>query len=328
MVDKSDLLREKLRKKAEAAARAEEHSQDWMFKQNEKILESTEMGKHRKVFLDQFLVSSEMPRSYSEERESELGGLPFEKLLRVVQELTDREKGWQDPEEYFLQKLPVVRYALTGAFSLAVTGLIVALLYAAGFSLEAATDGVGVVLAWTASIVCTLAAAAAGGVMGYGLGCGIRDSSVSESRDLWPFLLPLTGALLPGYFVWPRVWHFMTRPLSRSLYFLADAAWAGIIFLFVLIFTIGLDLPRHLFHLACRNHRGLRSLVEDHYTDMLRGPEGQDLMIIAGSYGRILSAASKNSWKASPHYREYASYMEEIRVLDEEIEEIRRMQRP
>lgn len=66
-------------------------------------------------------------------------------------------------------------------------------------------------------------------------------------------------------------------------------------------------------------------MAEDHYIDMLQGPEGHDLMIIAGSYGRILSAASENSWKASRHYREYESCMEEIRALDEEIEKIRRM---
>ena len=311
-MDQNDNMQEMNRKKRAARAKAEEYSRERMRQHNGRILESTEMGKYRKTFLDQVQVISELPRSYSEEREKELSGLLFEGLLREVQELTSEEKGWQDPEEYFWQKLlKEMPYVPTGAFSLAVTGLIILLLYASGLSLEGATDGVGTTFAWILSLICTLAAAAAGGGMGYWLGCGIRESSLSESRDLWPFLLPLAGGLLPGLFVWPRVWHFMTRPMSRSLYLLADAAWAVIIFLFVLIFTIGLNLPRRLFHLACRNHRGLRILEEELYTDMLQGPEGQDLMIIAADFERILAETSRNTWEASPSSDLYWSYMEE-----------------
>ena len=309
-MDQNDNMQEMNRKKRAARAKAEEYSRERMRQHNGRLLESTEMGKYRKTFLDQVQVISELPRSYSEEREKEFCGMLFDMLLKEVQELTGKEKGWQDPEEFW-KHLPEVQYVLTGAISLAVTGLIILLLYASGLSLEGATDGVGTAFAWILSLICTLAAAAAGGVMGYWLGCGIRESSLSESRDLWPFLLPLAGGLLPGLFVWPRVWHFMTRPMSRSLYLLADAAWAVIIFLFVLIFTIGLNLPRRLFHLACRNHRGLRILEEELYTDMLQGPEGQDLMIIAADFERILAETSSNTWEASLSSDLYRSFMEE-----------------
>ena len=310
-MDQNDNMQEMNRKKRAARAKAEEYSRERMREHNGRLLESTEMGKYRKTFLDQVQVISELPRSYSEEREKEFCGMLFDMLLKEVQELTGKEKGWQDPEEYLWKHLPEVQYVLTGAISLAVTGLIILLLYASGLSLEGATDGVGTAFAWILSLICTLAAAAAGGVMGYWLGCGIRESSLSESRDLWPFLLALAGGLLPGLFVWPRVWHFMTRPMSRSLYLLADAAWAVIIFLFVLIFTIGLNLPRRLFHLACRNHRGLRILEEELYTDMLQGPEGQDLMIIAADFERILAETSSNTWEASLSSDLYRSFMEE-----------------
>ncbi|MBQ3973813.1 MAG: hypothetical protein II628_06565 [Lachnospiraceae bacterium] len=310
-MDQNDNMQEMNRKKRAARAKAEEYSRERMRQHNGRILESTEMGKYRKTFLDQVQVIRELPRSYSEEREKELSGLLFEGLLREVQELTSEEKGWQDPEEYFWQKLlKEVPYVPTGVFSLAVTGLIILVFYAFGFSLEGATDGVGTVFAWTAALICTLAACAAGCAAGCGLGRVVRECADPDKRDLW-ILFPPAGALLPGFFVWPRVWHFMTRPLSRSLYLAADAAWAVIIFLFVLILTVSLNLPRHLFHLACRNHMGLRILEEELYTDMLQGPEGQDLMIIAADFERILAETSSNTWEASLSSDLYRSFMEE-----------------
>ena len=310
-MDQNDNMQEMNRKKRAARAKAEEYSRERMRQHNGRILESTEMGRYLTRFLNQPLVSDELSHLDIEEAVREFCNLTFEKFLREVQKLTDEVKGWQDPEEYFWQKLSKeMPYVPTGAFSLAVTGLIIALLYASGLSLEGATDGVGTAFAWIASLICTLAAAAAGGAIGFGIGWVIRECADPDKRDLW-ILFPLAGALLPGFFVWPRVWHFMMRPLSRSLYFLADAAWAGIIFLFVLIFTIALDLPRRLFHLACRNHRGLRILEEELYTDMLRGPEGQDLMIIAAAFERILAETSSNTWEASLSSDLYRSFMEE-----------------
>ena len=310
-MDQNDNMQEMNRKKRAARAKAEEYSRERMREHNGRILESTEMGRYRSRFLDQPLVSDELSRLDIEEAVKEFCDLPFEKFLREVQKLADRVKGWQDPEEYFWQKFSEeVPYVPTGIFSLAVTGLIILVFYAFGFSLEGATDGVGTVFAWTAALICTLAACAAGCAAGCGLGRVVRECADPDKRDLW-ILVPPAGALLPGFFVWPRVWHFMTRPLSRSLYLLADAAWAVIIFLFVLILTVRLNLPRHLFHLACRNHRGLRILEEELYTDMLQGPEGQDLMIIAADFERILAETSSNTWEASLSSDLYRSFMEE-----------------
>lgn len=326
-MDKSDILREKYHRRREAEARAEEHGPERMREYHGRLLKSTEFGSLRNAFLDQPLVADETARFEVGETEKEFCKLTAEELIRGVRGLTDKVKGWQDPEEYLWQHLPEVRFALTGAIPLTATCLLIALLYGAGFSLEAATDGVGLAFAWTAALVCTLAAGAGGGAVGYGIGQAVRECADPDKQDLWP-LFPMAGALLPGFFVWPRVFRFVSTPPSRSLYYLADAAWAGMIFLIVLIITMSLDLSRRLFHLACRHHRGLRILAEDQYAEMLQGQEGQDLMTLAGACGRILSAASYNSWKASWHYGEYKAYEGVIKVLDEEIQEILRMQRP
>ena len=62
-MEQNEKMREMNRKKRAARAKAEEYSRERMRQHNGRILESTEMGKYRKTFLDQEQVISELPRT-------------------------------------------------------------------------------------------------------------------------------------------------------------------------------------------------------------------------------------------------------------------------